>query len=581
MTRVRVHEVAKQLGLSSTVVIDQLGKLGIDVPSASSMVDAAAVAKLREAVGQPAETAFAASTTDRQLGWNAGAVRAVTYPDTIANIERLKRGFSAAREHQEALAKLGSQYVFASECSIRSFEGCFTAFVRFSGAIETGFGLTREVLFFYSPHPDLQIRTYNAARQVLRDSPREITPDIMFFWSPDPRLREKLDDWSSGKFLPIPLDFTDDENPIAFISLLRDYIFARDLFYETTPVQGERFYGRRILLQNLRDDVRNQRVAGLFGLRKAGKTSVLSELARNMSDANTIVILRDLESLPSPPDDPVPDLLRDLTADFLDELRSRNLRTQPLNGLPPEYGIADFKRAVQNVLRKLSERDVNVVLMLDEIEYLTPSDRIDVQEGDMASVAQMLGALRSLVQENSNFTFVLSGLTSAIVESGRLYGRPNPLFSWAKAHFLAPFERAEADDLARSVGQKMGITLEGGALEALYQASGGHAFLYRHLASHVVGTLPADVFHRKMRRANVLGALGDWRLAIAGNMREMVDHVKRYYPDEAFLLDVLRDEPELFALMSRDEPLALGHLLNLGLVQRDGHSYELTPVLQL
>jgi hypothetical protein len=347
MSRVRVHEVAKQLGLSSMLVIEQLGKLGIAVHSASSMVDDSAVAKLREAVGQPSDTAFAASTTDRQLGWNAGAVKPVTYPDTLANIERLKNRFAAAREHQEALAKLGSQYVYASECGIRSFEGCFTAFVRFSGAIETGFGLTREVLFFYSPHPDLQIRTYNAARQVLRDSRREITPDIMFFWSPDPRLREKLDDWSSGKFLPIPLDFTDDENPIAFISLLRDYIFARDLFYETTPVQGERFFGRRILLQNLRDDVRNQRVAGLFGLRKAGKTSVLSELARNMSDRNTIVILRDLESLPSPPNDPVPDLLRDLTADLLDALRSRNLRTQPLISLPREYGIADFKRAVQ------------------------------------------------------------------------------------------------------------------------------------------------------------------------------------------------------------------------------------------
>jgi len=577
----RVHEVAKQLGITSQSAVSRLSELGIVVRSASSTIDSASIKALRDSLGEPSKDALGTSVTPRQLGWNAGAVKQVTNADTINNVQRLANGFPVAADHKDALSKLGSQFVFAAPCKIRGFEECYTALVRFSQAIETGFGLTREVLFFYSPHPDLQIRTFNAARQVLRDSPREITPDILFFWSPDPRLREKLDDWSSGQFLPIPLVFSDEEDPVAFISLLRDYIFSRDLFYETTPVQGERFFGRRKLLQSLRDDVRNQRVAGLFGLRKAGKTSVLTELARNMSDADTIIILRDLESLPSPPDDPVPDLLRDLVEDLIEELKKRGMRTQPLTALPAGYGIAEFKRAVQGILRKLEASDVNVVLMLDEIEYLTPSDRIDVREGDMASVAQLLGALRSLVQENGNFTFLLSGLTSAIVESGRLYGRPNPLFSWAKAHFLAPFEKGEADDLARSVGQKMGIALEDSALGALYEASGGHAFLYRQLASHVVMELPKDVFHRKITRSDVLRALENWRLVMAGHMREMVEHVKRYYPDEAFLLEVLQDEPAIFSSMSREDPLALGHLLNLGLVVRDGHEFELTPVLQL
>lgn len=132
-----------------------------------------------------------------------------------------------------------------------------------------------------------------------------------------------------------------------------------------------------------------------------------------------------------------------------------------------------------------------------------------------------------------------------------------------------------------SVGQKMGIALEEGALDALYEASGGHAFLYRQLASNVVMELPKNSFHRKIVRADVLRALENWRLVMAGHMRVMVEHVKRYYPDEAFLLEVLQDEPSLFSSMSREDPLALGHLLNLGLVVREGNGFELTPVLQL
>ncbi len=471
--------------------------------------------------------------------------------------------------------------VYAANCDLDGFRECGVALVRFSGAIEAAFGMTREVLLFYSPHADLQIRTFKAAKQTLQGLDREVTPDVIFFSAPDPRLREKLDDWSSGLFLAIPLLPDPPDDPMAMVTLLRDYIFARDLFYETTPVRGDRFFGRRQLLQTLRDDVRNQRVAGLFGLRKAGKTSVLSQLRETIANEQTIVVLRDLESLPSPPEDPIPDLLAELVEDLLGELRKRGLPTKDLQSLGSATRPAEFKRAMQAMLRHLASKDVGFVLMLDEIEYLTPSDRVDVMEGDVASVAQFLGVLRSLVQENGNFTFLLSGLTSAIIESGRLYGRPNPLFSWAKAYFLAPFHEYEANELARATSQRMGIQVDDKALAAMYEASGGHAYLYRHLASTVVQSLPIDVFQRTMTKPDVLRAVEHWRRAVAGNLQEMLDHVRRYYPEEAFLLDVLAEEPESFNEFTEASPLALEHLLNLGLVHRVDATYELTPVLQL
>ncbi len=579
--RVRVYELAKSLNVSPQAVLKRLDDFGVSARSVSSLVDNATAARVKESFGYSEAAAEAGATTPRQPTWNAGAVKPSSHPDTLSNLQRLKREFPVVRNHQEILARLGSQFVYSATRRVPKFEDCGFALVRFSGAIENAFGLTREVLFFYSPHNDLQIRTFRAAKQALIGLEREVTPDMMFIWSPDIRLREKLDDWSSGNFLAIPLVLSGDGDPIAFIKLLRNYVFSRDLFYETTPVQGDRFFGRRRLLQTLRDDIGNQRVSGLFGLRKAGKTSVLSELAQSLTGPETIFILRDLESLPSPPDDPVPILLQELTDDLLSQLRERKLSTQNLLKLAENPGIAEFKRAFQATLRKLANGDITVVLMLDEIEYLTPSDRIDVSEGDMTSVAQLLGALRSLVQENGNFTFLLSGLTSAIIESGRLYGRPNPLFSWAKANFLAPFERHEADDLARSVGQKMGIAIDGGALDALFEATGGHAFLYRHLASTVVKELPVDTFHREIKKPLVLRSINTWRRQIAGNMREMLDHVKRYYPDEAYLLEILMEEPESFTVVAEDAPLALGHLISLGLVQEVDNSYELTPVLQL
>jgi hypothetical protein len=575
----RVYELARDLGLESKVVLQRAADLGILLRSASSPLSDEAASKLRRSYGDVSHRVSGQGRTT--AGWQAGAINPPTDDRVRRSIDAMCSAFPTMAAHRRILRQLGSEIVYAGYVKEPKFSECAVALIRFSGAIESAFGLTREVLFFYSPHRDTQIRTYHAARQALDQVPRQVTPDLIFFWSSDHRLKPKLDDWSSGGFMAIPLLLAADEDPISFISLLRDYIFARDLFYETTPVRGERFFGRKTLLQGIRDDLRNSRVAGIYGLRKAGKTSVLTQLQMEVDSDLHIVVLQDLESLPSPPIDPVPQLLRDIRDRVLSRLREHGYPSKVLGDLPVGFGLDAFKLAMSKVLRDLERKGARLTLLLDEIEYLTPSDSIDVREGPMPSVAQFLGTLRSLVQENDNFTFLLSGLTSAITESGRLYGRPNPLFSWAKAYYVSPLNRLEADDMAKTVGSRMGIRISSEALTALYDASGGHAFLYRHLASHVTTHLPLDVFERSLTGPDVLRALESWRRIISGVLREMLDHVERYYPEEAFLLEVLRTDPAYFASIADDEPLAVGHLLALGLITGDSRRFELSAMLDM
>jgi hypothetical protein len=53
--------------------------------------------------------------------------------------------------------------VHAQRCEQKGMQRCRVALVRFSGAVEAAFGLTREVMFFYSPYPDLQTRALQNA----------------------------------------------------------------------------------------------------------------------------------------------------------------------------------------------------------------------------------------------------------------------------------------------------------------------------------------------------------------------------------------------------------------------------------
>lgn len=600
MAKIRVHELAKELGIPAKEVMDRLREQGEFARSASSTVEAPVARRVRKSFGressppkvefQPsidnanrygAGTEFDPSTPSaRQFGWRAGAVAQPQHPDLLANIERVCKRYPILSAHLAALRSLGSQVVYAGFCRQEGFNGAAVVHVRFSGAIEAGFGFTREVMLFYSPHEDLQGRTFKAATKELQSTDRSVTPDTFFLWSPDPRLRTKLYDWSRPSSLAIPL-LIDENEEISLIKLLRDHIYTRDLFYVTTPVSGASFFGRRTLLQSMRDDVFNQRVTGVFGLRKSGKTSILTQLSEELKDDNVVTILMDLETFPCPPEDPTDDILADLRQRLLWELRSRGLRTQELEEIGQRPGILELKNALQSVLKHLKEDGTRILLLLDEIEYLTPADKIDIAEGEMPRIAQMLSAFRSIVQESDNFTFTLSGLTSAIIESGRLYGRPNPLFSWARAVYVTPLDREEADDLASTVGGKMGIEITSGALEALHEASGGHAFLYRSLSSAVVSHLPVDDLKRTMSRSAVLTEISDWKSRIQGNIEEMIQHVKRYYPNESVMLEILMDSADDFKELAPEEHVAVRRLKDLGLIVETDGEFEVSVILEL
>ena len=168
-----------------------------------------------------------------------------------------------------------------------------------------------------------------------------------------------------------------------------------------------------------------------------------------------------------------------------------------------------------------------------------------------------------------NFGFVLSGLTSWIIEAGRLGDRPNPLFAWARPYFIGPFSAQEATDLAVGLGRRMGIEWSSSAIDALRRFSGGHPYLLRTLASQVASSLEITPRVRRVTDEQVVGVVDSWRLDVAGNFREIVDHLRRYYPDELAVVELLLAERGSGELLAQVEPEAINHLLHLGVLELD------------
>lgn len=105
--------------------------------------------------------------------------------------------------------------------------------------------------------------------------------------------------------------------------------------------------------------------------------------------------------------------------------------------------------------------------------------------------------------------------------------------------------------------------------------------MYRNLSSAVVRNLPTNEYQRTMTRVSVLSEIEDWRSRVQGNIDEMFQHVKRYYPNEAFMLELLMENPADFKELSFSEHVAVRRLKDLGLVHEVDGGYEPSVILEL
>ncbi|MEE6258008.1 ATP-binding protein [Plantactinospora sonchi] len=522
--------------------------------------------------------------------FHEGRVPEVRHDKFLRNFRLFAEAFPAAALHRRALQLLGSDIVDVRRWDGAGDRGAWTALVRFGQVMEGALGLHREVMAFYSPDKEFQVRDFQKLKSFRERQPRDPSQGLYLVYASDPLLPAKLRDWTVREpinAVALPRGDAGSSNVSARRPeyeaaqvLLRDLtnsIASQNLYEETLPVTGRDFFGRRDLLHEVTSQLRNGKVCGIFGLRKTGKTSLVKELGRQLvmaSPAQRIFVLRDLEDLPTDPGEHGTALHMDLTASLLPKLRNLKLRTHELSHLTEASGVSEFRRAMQATLGHPSSRDIQMVVALDEIESLLGKD--PRHSLDRPHVPEFLGVMRSLVQENPNFNVVISGLTSSVLEAGVLYGRENPLFAWAKPYYMPPLDRAAANDLVRDVGMRMAVRWSVDALDKVFNLSGGHVFLHRSLCARIADDLPRDLSSREVTLQRVVAVQRSWRRGVAEQLQEMLSSLDRFYPDAADVLRLLSGTEIDAAEVDSAYPSQIEHLLKLGLIDETAGGYELT-----
>ena len=495
---------------------------------------------------------------------------------------KLETAHPKSRQDRIAFNLLGCEYVYARPLHNQS--SSWLVLVRFGNTLERQFAITREIPIIYSPYKDLQLRTIDPIPQQLKENLPEdrksVTTDITFISAPDPRLATKLEALSTPGRILLPLVNTDTDNQYheELLAILYHRLWYRDPYSTRGAVTGQDFFGREKYLQLLDLHVSRGEALGLFGMRKTGKTSLLMEFKsiKDRTQEPIAVAYQDLEGLPSPNrEDPVPELIGDLTGQIRDSLKKKGLRTKEIAELPPNASLRDFRTALSTLLKRLD--DAKLVIVLDEIESLCPPGvEHEPETPTNMRVRQLFACFRKLTQEGSGrFSFVVAGLASASIEEGIIYGGQNPLFNWPYVYYIGPFDYQEAKTLMDSLGNKVGLTWSQGALEYAYEQSGGHAMLLREIGSHVLKNANAATrtYEKHINKSNVSEIIEAWERTIAGQLKEAIGHIDRYYADESELLSILSDNTQDFADIAIEFPQQIKRLEDLGAISKDAHGH--------
>ena len=362
----------------------------------------------------------------------------------------------------------------------------------------------------------------------------------------------------------------------ALRGVLDTWLYRRDLFAGAYPVFGKRFFGRERILAQLRDAIASAKPAGIFGLRKVGKTSLLKECERRATASGDIVVYVDLLRAPTGADARwlywrIAHLLHEQTAGRAELSMKWRLggRYPDYLDMPGDFPVAlAFDSDLSALVRATDGTDLavppRIAFLLDEIEKILPTKR---GEGGFAGFFEFLGYLRGFAQETQRLAVIVAGANPEVTEVSQFDGRDNPVFNFFTEAYLQLLEPDEARTMMQTLGRGMGVRFTDTACVRIVELTGGHPYFTREFCSFLTRRSVERPLHVTVEKVE---AIVDPYLEEVGakDFQEIMDRLRRDYPDERELYVKLARGAETTAARGRLKHLAGYHLVNT----RDEHA---------
>lgn len=439
---------------------------------------------------------------------------------------RTRRLLGELQQSFEGIADFDTSTTFKAEQAVYG-----EAYLKVHHRLGTALLANREVLLVLAEFPDVQVRNVQVVRERLQKGAHRLQSNIAIVAHRDAGGNKKLRLWGREHGLTLlPLDLSAGAPSTSdLLGLLLEDLYSYDRFDLTGPVRSDfQFFGRPFVPDMARRMAEGT-IASLFGMRKIGKTSLLNRLASELTDEfDTRVVFVDAS------DDSIaalsPAELFNVLAAAVDE--SHESRYASVLAEVSE-GLGDTATEAQLFLESITASDSPIVLIIDEVDYITPSSPTAPHWRD--DFNSMFRALRRVYQEatrrSTAFSLVLSGVSSRWFTEENVAGVENAALALVPDSYLAPLSRAEAVEMIETLGLACGLIFEAGSADVVAQTASDNPFWIRKAGSYINSCVAQEARPERLGNADIKGFCEEF-IAIEGGQLaySSLRHLFRIYP---------------------------------------------------
>ena len=445
--------------------------------------------------------------------------------------------------------------------------------------ISDAFGIDREILLAYSNFETFQPRSLQAANMLFDIFPFKNRIDSLncFFVSKDRAVIENagvtsFSDEHSRSIVPFVYeDIIANRNDAWYVrNVLRSNFYDVDLFGYMLPLQDESsFFGRQQLVSRYIDSIKRGENRGVFGVRKAGKTSLLFKVGRIIREQKLgFVFFYDCKS-PSYRNMHWNELLGEICDNIAKRLEIDIKR---------EYDVNNIIKSFRYVVHEAATRNLKIVIMFDEIEYISfKSPMNEHWHTEFIDFWQTIWSVQSL---HRNLVFILSGVNPSATEIDTINGIQNPLFSIVQSEYLQGLSEEESRTMIKTLGKRMGLKFEHDAISLLYNQYNGHPMLLRLACSYINCQYENQIRPIVISKGDIKKIQEAIDIELAYYFKHVVTEIQQFYPEEYEMFELLASGQTSdfveFATMTEYTK----HLYDYGLIAKNeaGIPYVKMPV---
>lgn len=254
----------------------------------------------------------------------------------------------------------------------------FSYMIKPENFMKEAFGLEKEILLVYSPFDNLEARALQAANMLFKTFPYMNRIDTLnvFVVSKDKNIEDyagiiPFSEEDSRSIVPfVYSELISNSNDSWYIrKILKKNFYDVDLFGYTLPLRDDSsFFGRQQIAARYIDAIKRCENRGIFGLRKTGKTSFLFKIDRIIRQQHIgFVFYYDCKS-PSYRKLHWNELLGEICNNIARRLRIKFRK---------EYDEKNIIKSFRYVVKTAAERDIKIIIMFDEIEYISFKSPLD------------------------------------------------------------------------------------------------------------------------------------------------------------------------------------------------------------